>query len=653
MRISGPLAACAALAVVGAAVLDDYGVSSDETVQIHTAWTNWRYILGEGELRFDSAHDLYYGAAFELPVLLAGKTLDLDGVRGLYLVRHAATYLVFLVGAFFCALLARRLTGSASISLFALALFALQPRIYAHAFFNSKDVPALAMFAVCLFLAWRGFRRESAGAFLLCGVGAGVLTNLRIPAGLVFVASIAALRVLDLALAPGAAARRRALSTLGALAAGWAGSLYAVSPYLWADPGGAFADAVAALTHHPNWALGLFRGETVLSTSLPPEYFPVWFSVTAPPVLLAFGLAGAAFALGRGLARPGAALRNTRTRFALLCAACWAGPPLAAALLGANAYDGWRQMFFIHAPFCLLAALGLAALARRAAALGRASARAVIFAAGAGAASAAVSAALLHPHQQVYFNALVDRSTPDSLRDRWDIAYWGPTFRAALEHALAERPEGPVCVANLFGHTDRNIDILPRPDRERLTYGDANDGACDFAVGFPRERLYSNALGRRPPVAPAWSLKAYGGSILDLYRLDDLRGAHRRIRESAVSGAPILRGGGFDVYLDGGALVYVREACEAEDVAARFLLRVTPADAADLPEDRRTAGFEVLDFSFPHLSPVHRPGMRFDGGCLVAARLPDYRVRGVETGQFDESGRLWEAWAELAGAGGL
>ena len=651
MRVSGPLAACAVLAVVGAAVLDDYGVSWDESGQIGIAGINWRYILGEGELRFDPATDRYYGVAFELPVLLAKEALGLDGVRGLFLLRHAATYLLFLVGAFFCALLARRLTGSAPISLLVLAMFALQPRIYAHAFFNSKDVPALALFAVCLFLAWRAFRRDTAGVFLLCGAGAGALTNLRIPAGLVFVASVAALRVLDLALAPGAAARRRVLWTLGAFAAGWAGVLYAVSPYLWADPG-AFADAVAAFAHHPNWALGLFRGETVLSMSLPPEYFPVWFAVTTPPVLLAFGLAGAASALGRGVARPGAALRNTRTRFALLCAACWAGPPLAAALLGANAYDGWRQMFFIHAPFCLLAALGLAALARRAAALGRASARTVVFAASAGAASAAVSAALLHPHQQVYFNALVDRSTPDSLRDRYDIAYWGPTFRAALEHVLAARPEGRVCVANLFGHTGRNIDILPRPDRERLTYGDANDGACDFDVGFPRERLYSSALGRRPPVAPVWSLKAYGGSILDLYRLDDLRGAHRRVRESAVSGAPVLRGGGFDVHLDGGALVYVREECEAEDVAARFLLRVTPADAADLPADRRTAGFEVLDFSFPHLSPVHRIGMRFDGGCLVAARLPDYRVRGVETGQFDESGRLWEARAELAGADG-
>ena len=81
MRVSGPLAACAVLAVVGAAILDDYGVSADESGQIGIAWTNWRYILGEGELRFDPATDRYYGAAFELPVLVAARLPDYR-VRG-------------------------------------------------------------------------------------------------------------------------------------------------------------------------------------------------------------------------------------------------------------------------------------------------------------------------------------------------------------------------------------------------------------------------------------------------------------------------------------------------------------------------------------------------------------------------------------------
>ena len=362
------LAACIVLAAAGAIVLDDYGVPSDEVQQRRIAETNWRYIARGAELRnFQIAHNRYYGVAFELPALLAEKALGLDDMRHVYLLRHAAVHILFLAGALCCALLARRMTGSTFAALLALALFALQPRLYAHAFFNSKDVPALALFAICLWLAHRAFRRGGTGDFLLCGAGVAVLTNLRLPAGLVLLAAVAGLRVLDLAFASGPAERRRVLAASGAFAAGWAGVLYAISPYMWADGPAAIVDAAATLARHPSVALPvLFQGWAFSSTDLPAHYFPVWFSVSTPPALLALGLAGFGLALRRGLARPNAALRNTPARFALLVAACWAGPPLAAALAGAHAYTGWRHMFFIHAPFCVLAAIGAAATARAA-----------------------------------------------------------------------------------------------------------------------------------------------------------------------------------------------------------------------------------------------------------------------------------------------
>ena len=152
------------LAASGATVLDDYGSSADEDAPRRIAEINWRHTANGAELRFKPSSDRYYGVAFELPALLAEQVLGLDDWR------HAAGPLLFLAGAFFCALLVRRMTGSTAIALLAFALFVLQPRLYAHSFFNSKDVPALALFSVCLYLAHRAFRRGDAGAFLLCGV---------------------------------------------------------------------------------------------------------------------------------------------------------------------------------------------------------------------------------------------------------------------------------------------------------------------------------------------------------------------------------------------------------------------------------------------------------------------------------------------------
>ena len=80
----------------------------------------------------------------------------------------------------------------------------------------------------------------------------------------------------------------------------------------------------------------------------------------------------------------------------------------------------------------------------------------------------------------------------------------------------------------------------------------------------------------------------------------------------------------------------MREDCAPEDTEARFFVHAWAADAGDLPEDRRDAGFETLDFWF------RDRGVRYGGTCLAQTALPDYEVRSVRTGQYDETGHLWD-----------
>ena len=54
---------------------------------------------------------------------------------------------------------------------------------------------------------------------------------------------------------------------------------------------------------------------------------------------------------------------NTDLRFGLLLAGCVALPVAAAILLDSNLYNGWRQLYFLYGPVCLLAAIGLSRLA--------------------------------------------------------------------------------------------------------------------------------------------------------------------------------------------------------------------------------------------------------------------------------------------------
>ncbi len=98
----------------------------------------------------------------------------------------------------------------------------------------------------------------------------------------------------------------------------------------------------------------------------------------------------------------------------------------------------------------------------------------------------------------------------------------------------------------------------------------------------------------------------------------------------------------FDVYRAGNGLVYVKDPCVAADLDAKFFLHIIPADSADLPDARVEVGFDNLDF-------LAADGGEYLGGkCVAVARLPDYGIERIRTGQFvSGEGEVWRV--EFAG----
>ena len=151
---------------------------------------------------------------------------------------------------------------------------------------------------------------------------------------------------------------------------------------------------------------------------------------------------------------------------------------------------------------------------------------------------------------------------------------------------------------------------------------------ADFVVS--RQRDYGGA-GFTPitPENREIFLHAAPRDILDFYR------AERRRVESAK---PAARSG-FDLYLEGDTLYYVKDPCTEYDARGRFLLSVHPVDAADLPKDRRPIGHDSLNFDFAQRgTPV------FDSACMAKAPLPGYEIQAIETGQWIPGGEeIWRA----------
>ena len=641
------VAVLALFAVAGAAVVGDYGGSMNAGAMRRAAAANLEYVLGDDDALsardFDPAQDRYYGMAFEAPLLLAERALGLDGNDSTaHLLRHSATHLFWLCGGFACFLLARRLFGSGPLALLAMLLFLLHPRLYAHAFFNSKDVPFLSMFMIALCLVHRAFEKDTVRAFVVLGAAAAVLTNLRIM-GVMLFAAVLGMRALDLLHAAQRSGRRRVLKTTAAFVAAGAATLYAISPYLWSDPR-EFAEALRVLSEHPHSGWQLFQGRLIRPHDLPWRYVPTWMAVTTPPFTLLLGGVGVVGVAWRATAHPGRALRNTPLRFGLLLTACLTAPPLAVAALDAHATNGWRHLYFLHAPLCLLAASGLRLPAPRDTAWAR---RGTYAAAGVAAAGILIAMARIHPLQNVYFNFLVDRTTPERLRTQYDMDYWGRAGLDALRHLARTYPPTSVC---LTGVQD-GWRFLPEAQRKTIDRRECRGRRSDFVVSARQDHeLY----GMHPPETYApevWARKVYGSTIASIYGLnpallDDSRvelhlDRFRETHRSLTQGAPAARAR-YDVRFDAarGVLTYARAPCVPADLAARFFLHVVPVDAGDLPAHHVRNGYDNRDFDLP-------PQALFDGKCLAAVRLPEYAVDHVRTGQTARKDDVWTTlWEE-------
>ena len=639
------LALCALFAIAGVVVLDDYGIGLDGIGQGRTASAIVNYALGVyEEPRFP--HNRYYGVAFEMPLLLVERALGLEDSRHIYLTRHLLTHLFFIAGGFVCAMLAYRMLGSRWIALLAMLLFLLHPRLYAQSFFNSKDVPFVVMLVIALYLAHRAFRKDTLGAFLLCGIVAGLAINIR-PFALMLLPMILAMRALDLWQA-GRGERMRILATAAIFAAAALAIVYIIHPYYWENPL-RFIEGVFVLSQHPTSTENLFMGDIYPSDAVPWNFVPVWFAITAPPVALTMGAIGCAAVCWQGISRPIAALRDREVRFRILLLGCFALPIVAVIALQSNIYNGWRHMYFLWGPFCLLAAVGLRALAgsgaTKEAARGvaarlpgwvrgggrRALAYGVV---GAGLITTLTAMAALHPNQQVYFNALVDTKTPGALGNRYDMDYYHLAQRQSLEYLLARYPDGALRVYP----NNRNAPILPKSDRDRIVFSPPHE--ADFYIKQRANRWN----GTEEPAIH--SVRAYGSGIAFIIdtAAADYRGYYRAAYNDVAANGTLLTRADFDIYAHNGALYYLKENCAPvlSNAEYRFFLKIFPADLANLPERRREFGHEYRSFNL-----ADRFGF-FDGKCINRQPLPDYPVAHIRTGRHVGGEEIWSADIDLA-----
>ena len=167
-------------------------------------------------------------------------------------------------------------------------------------------------------------------------------------------------------------------------------------------------------------------------------------------------------------------------------------------------------------------------------------------------------------------------------------------------------------------------------------HGFREDGRCLAVRNLPDWPVAAVATGQQTPDrGELWSVRVpvLGQPAVATIDVGALR----------ARAAPLASGAPFEVYRDGGRLVYAREDCAAGDLVAPFFLHVRPLDPADLPEERRESGFDNLDFAFDEA------GARDGGRCVAERALPAYPIASIRTGQWLRG--EGETWAVEAAFG--
>ena len=115
-----------------------------------------------------------------------------------------------------------------------------------------------------------------------------------------------------------------------------------------------------------------------------------------------------------------------------------------------------------------------------------------------------------HPHQHVYFNALAgDRET---IKDRFEVDYWGVCYRAGLEALLEHDAEDPLTVVPAHLPAVQNQIWLSPEKRSRLKFV-MDPSKAKYAISCYRGEPPNHGL----PVE--LTLRAFGVPMLSVYRL--------------------------------------------------------------------------------------------------------------------------------------
>jgi drug/metabolite transporter superfamily protein YnfA len=427
------------LLVVGIGVSNDYGIPWDESLQRKLGNDTYDYVVGNSEKLLKNK-DRYYGPILEFTHIYIEKALGLVDVQKIYQTRHLTNYFLFALGAFFFFLLLRKRFRSVWWALLGTLMLIVSPRIFAHSFYNAKDIGFMSMFIIAAYLGILFVDKKKPIFAVFAALSTALLIDIRIMGILLPVLLI------DVFFFNGY--RKRDRKSIFLYVGLVVGLVILFWPALWKEPLTNFLAALDQMANYPQKTSILYFGERLKSTAVTWHYTLGWILVTSPISYMALAIFGFWFLLD-------SIPKVNREDLVMLG---WLILPLAATIIfKSTLYDAWRQMFFIYPPILYFAVYALVKALPR---------------------MRRIFLVLLiinmyfvisfmvdnHPYQNLYLNEFIK----PPYEEKFELDYWGLAYKEGIEYIAANDSSTNIKIAveNLPG--ENNLMMLDKKDRDRF-----------------------------------------------------------------------------------------------------------------------------------------------------------------------------------------
>ena len=465
------------LSLLGIFTYKQYGFAWDEYEQRNIGVVCYNYVFLGDMFYFEYiARD--HGAIFELLLLVIEKITGIVEIRDIYQTRHIVTHLFFLISALYFYKLIFFIYKKKWLAIIGLLLLVINPTIYGHSFFNSKDMPFLSMFIICFYQFAITFKSKKKYQFILLGLFTAFLINIRIM-GILFIAFVIFFLLLDIIIfkrEKGFVKKHIALTLL--YISSTTIITIATWPLLWKNPIQNFIYAFNTLSKYPWDGTTLFKGELVVANNLSWDYIPTWFLINTPVIYLILGFSGLMVFVVLTFKSLKKFDLKAIDKNNLLFLFTFIVPVLAIVVLHSVLYDTWRHLFYIYPAFIMLAIyfINFCSNTKFKIAIQSITSLSIL--------SVLFFIILNFPFYHVYFNQFVSWHKGEYIRENYEMDYWGVSYNKALEYVLEIDNSDTIRISADNPTIMPNADMLSNNQKQRILFVDSVYKSDYFVAGY-------------------------------------------------------------------------------------------------------------------------------------------------------------------------